>query len=62
MPATTDVRVRHEEFCLPRPGADAPRLERFVAFADDPKTGKSAPTHNVTRCLECGAATYQQRS
>lgn len=63
MPATTEVRaLRHEEFCLPRPGEQAPRIERFTATSDDPTTGKSIPTHDVMRCLECGAANYKQRS
>jgi hypothetical protein len=59
---TAAPQIRHEEFCLPRPGLDAPRIESFVALADDPHTGKSTPTHNVTRCLECGAATYRERN
>jgi hypothetical protein len=62
MAVTTDVKVRHEEFCLPRPGSDAPRVEQFAAMSDDPKTGKSTATHTVTRCLECGAATYRERN
>lgn len=53
--------VRHEEFCLPRPNEDAVRIERYVHFDDDPKSGRSFPTHDVTRCLECGAATYKPR-
>ena len=63
MPATTTKdTVRHEDFCLPRPGATEPRLERYVHLGDDPKSGRSLPTHDVIRCLECGAATYQPRS
>ncbi len=59
--ATTVVpRIRHEEFCLPRPGLDEPRVEHFTAYGDDPGTGRSRPTHAVHRCLECGAAHYQQ--
>lgn len=63
MPATAAAppKIRHEEFCLPRPGSDAPRIETYPAFVDDPKTGKSRPTHDVTRCIECGAATYRER-
>jgi len=55
------VEVRHEAFCLPRPDEVAPRIEQFVALSDDPVSGKSRPTHDVTRCLECGAATYRER-
>ena len=63
MPETiTKAKVRHEEFCLPRPGESEPRIESYPHLADDPKTGRSQPTHDVTRCLECGAATYQLRS
>lgn len=61
MTAPTKVDpIRHEEFCLPRPGADRPRIESYNALNDDPKTGRSSPTHKVTRCLECGAAHYKQ--
>lgn len=59
---TTAPKIRHEEFCLPRPGMDEPRIESYVHTDDDPKTGLSRPTHDVSRCLECGAATYKQRS
>jgi hypothetical protein len=55
-----DPKIRHEDFCLPRPDAGEVRMEVFKAFADDPGTGRSRPTHTVHRCLECGAATYQQ--
>lgn len=53
--------VAHEHFCLPRPEADQPRLEGFVAYEDEP-SGRSRPVAFVTRCLECGAATYQKES
>ena len=53
-------KVRHEDFCTPRPGAEGPRLESYLAYGDDPGTGRSHPTHKVERCLECGAANYQQ--
>lgn len=53
--------LRHEVFCLPRPGELAPRIESYVALSDDPK-GRSRPTHDVTRCLECGAASYRERN
>jgi hypothetical protein len=55
-------KVRHEEFCLPREGEKGPRIESYVHMGDDPKTGRTVPTHDVTRCLECGATNYQPRS
>lgn len=51
-------KIRHEEFCLPRPGAEEPRIESFPYYADDMATGRSRVTHRVTRCQECGAAHY----
>lgn len=56
----TQPRLRHEEFCMPRPGADAPRIESFPYYADDVASGRSRVTHRITRCLECGAAHHQQ--
>lgn len=55
---TSAPKLRHEEFCLPRPNEDAPRIERYTYMTDDPATGRSRPTHDVYRCLECGAASY----
>jgi hypothetical protein len=60
VPSATATKIRHEDFCLPRPGANEPRIESFKTYSDDPGTGRSRPTHMVLRCLECGAATYQQ--
>lgn len=57
-PVATDT-LRHESFCLPRPELTAPRIEGFVHYIDDPASGRSRPSHNVKRCLECGAADYQ---
>jgi hypothetical protein len=51
--------LRHEEFCLPRPGEEKPRVEGFVAYIDDAQMGRSRPSAFVTRCLECGAAVYR---
>jgi len=56
-----EVLVRHETFCLSRPDELKPRIETFAAFGEDPVSGRSRPTHDVTRCLECGAATYRER-
>ena len=60
--ATMTDKVRHEEFCLPREGEKGPRIESYVHMGDDPKTGRTAPTHDVTRCMECGATNYKPRS
>ena len=49
--------LRHEVFCQPTGGRTEVRIEQFRALADDPK-GRSRATHNVTRCTECGAASY----
>jgi len=57
---TTTPKVRHEEFCLPRPGSDEPRIESFFFYEDDPKGGRSKATHLITRCIECGAQTNKQ--
>ncbi len=57
---STSPRVRHEEFCLPRPDATEPRVEIFPYLQDNPATGRSTKTHTVTRCLECGAAHYER--
>jgi hypothetical protein len=63
MPAATPTldakSVHHEDFCLPRPGEKEPRIEGFVAYEDDAQTGRTRPAAAVTRCLECGAASYR---
>ena len=62
MPAATTLdskSVRHEDFCLPRPDEKEVRLEGFVAYEDDAQTGRTRPAAAVTRCLECGAASYR---
>ncbi len=67
MAAMTEVQtptpeVRHEAFCLPTGNRAEVRIERFAAVSEDPVSGKSRPTHDVTRCIECGAATYTERN
>lgn len=62
MPAasTLDTKsLRHETFCLPRPGEKEPRVEGYVAYEDDARTGLSRPSVFVTRCLECGATSQR---
>lgn len=51
--------IRHMEWCGPtadpiRGMRTEVRIEQFYYMADDPKGGRSKPTHRVTRCLECG--------
>jgi hypothetical protein len=60
-PAKTTPKVRHEEFCLPRPGETEPRIESYFFYGDDTaRGGRPKPTHRITRCIECGAQTNQQ--
>jgi len=53
-------KIRHEEFCLPRPGEDGPRVESYSYLEDDLKSGRSRPVAQVTRCIECGATQYDR--
>lgn len=50
-------KIAHEEFCLPRPENDEVRVEQYKALGVDDKGHERAL--RVTRCLECGAATYR---
>ncbi len=52
----------HEEFCRPRPGEDAPRIERYGSPRYN-EQGHVVSVVQVVRCQECGNATYdgQQR-
>ncbi len=56
---TTTTTIDHEKFCLPRPGADEPRIESFTV----PRTAQDGVTHigqaRVTRCIECGAQSVE---
>lgn len=61
MPAVqSKPSVRHEDFCLPRPGEEGPRVESYPYLADDPATNRSRVVARVTRCVECGATTYER--
>lgn len=46
--------LQHEDYCLPRPGADAPRIESYRSERTD-DTGRVTSRPVVTRCIECGA-------
>ncbi len=51
--------LEHEVFCLPRPGSDEPRIESYQADRPGPDGIEIAARVTVTRCQECGAATYE---
>lgn len=61
MAATTETTtlplIRHEHFCQPTGGRAAVRIEQFLAYRDT-QAGRSEPAVRVTRCMECGEATY----
>ncbi len=59
----TTTTFEHEEFCLPHPGEDAPRVETSAASRYD-EQGFVVGTVQVRRYMDCGAATYDgaQRS
>ncbi len=54
---TTAAAPVHADFCLPRPGEDAPRIEAYPASRYD-EQGLVVGTVRVVRCVECGNATY----
>lgn len=59
MNTTTPPAFRHEDFCLPRPGEDAPRIETYrVPIYDGGAGVYPTGSTEVCRCIECGAATY----
>ncbi len=59
MPATLNrSMLAHEHFCQPTGDREEIRVEDYISYADD-GDGRSVPAKLVTRCLECGAATYQ---
>ncbi len=53
----TTAALEHEPFCLPRPGEDTPRIEKYSAYRYN-EQGYAVSTIQVVRCTECGAATY----
>lgn len=46
--------LRHEPFCLPRTGEDAPRTESYRAERTD-EQGRVTSRPTIYRCQECGA-------
>ncbi len=55
---TTATALKHEEFCLPRPGEAEPRVESWRAQKTGPDGVTPAGFVLVVRCTECGSATY----
>lgn len=58
--APTAPRIAHEEYCMPRPELEEVRVEVYPATGDDGRGNER--TLIVTRCLECGAASYRPKS
>lgn len=54
----TTTALQHEEYCAPRPGEDAARVEAYTASRDNEHGGMPIPAVRVVRCQECGAASY----
>ncbi len=54
---TTAATFEHAEYCLPRPGADAPRMEKYGSPKYN-EQGHVVSVVQVVRCQECGSATY----
>jgi len=52
---TTTNAVKHEPFCLPRPGETEPRMETFLTTRYDPDGVTVIARLRCTRCQECGA-------
>ena len=61
MTAPTLPKIRHEDFCPVVDKEQKPRLESYAYLGEDPVTGRTRPTHDVQRCLDCGAASYKPR-
>ncbi len=54
---TTTAAFEHAEFCLPRPGEDAPRMEKYGSPRYS-EQGQVVGVVTVLRCIECGNASY----
>jgi hypothetical protein len=55
---TTSTAHPHDSICLPRPGEDEPRIERYVIPTYSPDGTSRVGGTTVERCVECGNATY----
>ncbi len=48
----------HMAYCLPRPGLDEPRIERYTQTVYDQDGITPVRSCQIVRCVECGSATY----
>lgn len=53
----TDTLI-HEPYCLPRPGEDTARVERYTQPRYDQGGTRVLAYVSVVRCIECGASSY----
>ena len=53
--AETVPTLTHQQFCLPRPGSVAVRIERYKFDRENRRDGTTTRV-TMTRCVECGAA------
>ena len=58
-PAPAKPKIRHEDWCPVVDKDAAARLESYPYLGEDPVTGRSRATHEITRCQDCGAASYK---
>ena len=56
----TAALTEHEPFCLPRPGHDEPRTERYMHTVDSEDPASPPRRVLVHRCCECGVAHYTE--
>ncbi len=54
---TTAATFEHAEYCLPRPDADAARMEKYGSPRYN-EQGQVVGVVTVLRCIECGNASY----
>ena len=54
----TAALIEHEPWCVPRPGQDERRSERYVHTSDAEDPGAPPRRTLVLRCLECAGAHY----
>ena len=55
---TGDDRLKHAEYCMPRPGESELRIEKWDQPIYGPEGVHAIGTVAVVRCIECSAASY----
>ena len=50
--------IEHADYCLPRPGEDAPRIERYVIPTYNAEGTARVGGITAERCVECGNTVY----